>query len=105
MAYYEAKEEDGGELQHRVWDATPWMIDVYEGSMETMRYRDLIMWSDDKWGPQFWWPSGREGSWQRGSATVFGWTWWGFDTEEKMREFQAEWGGTDAEHDGEKRCA
>jgi len=102
MAYYEANEADGGELQHRVWDMTPWMLDVYEGKHDDMKYMEIIEWCHEKWGDQAWWPSGRHGAWQRGGATVFGWTWWGLNTEEKMLEFQAQWGGTDAEHDVEK---
>ena len=78
-------------LAHRVWDGTPWMVDWYGGRVDEARTRAMIEWCYEKFGEQAWWPSDRPGAWQRGSATVDGWTWWGFDTEDKMREFMAAW--------------
>lgn len=78
-------------LAHEVWDMTPWVADVYDGPHNSMRYRDMMMWCMERWGEQAWWPSGRKGAWQRGGATVDGWTWWGFDAEDKMREFVEAW--------------
>ena len=78
-------------LAHEVWDMTPWIIDVHDGRVEDGLYRDLMVWCQSRWGAQAWWPNGRKGAWQRGGATVDGWTWWGFDSEDKMREFVGAW--------------
>lgn len=78
-------------LAHRVWDGTPWMVNWYTGGISDGRTRDMIEWCHSTWGDQAWWPQDRPGPWQRGSATIHGWEWWGFDTEEKMRAFMARW--------------
>ncbi len=78
-------------LAHEVWDMTPWVVDVFEGANRDMGYMDRMHWCRERWGDQAWWPSGLKGAWQRGGATVDGWTWWGFDSEDKMNEFLAAW--------------
>lgn len=80
-------------LAHEVWDMTPWVVDVFDGqwSEEPQRRYEMMHWCRDRWGEQAWWPSGRKGAWQMGSATVCGWAWWGFDSEEHMKEFVAAW--------------
>jgi len=83
--------EDDVRLAHEVWDMTPWVVDVYEGPRRGEGYKERMQWCRDKFGDEAWWPSARKGGWQRGCATVDGWTWWGFDTEEKMNEFVAAW--------------
>lgn len=84
--------EDDLRLAHQVWDMTPWVVDMFDGSMvRDDRYRQMIMWCHKKWGDPAWWPSGRKGAWQRGGTTVNGWTWWGFDTKDKMNEFASAW--------------
>ena len=84
-------------LAHEVWDMTPWVVDVYDGRTQDGRYLEMMHWCRERWGDQAWWPSGRKGSWQRGGATVDGWTWWGFDTENKMSEFVAAWPSPESE--------
>lgn len=78
-------------LHHRVWDGTPWMVNWYTGGVSDGRTRDMIEWCHSQFGEQAWWPANRPGAWQRGSATVNGWEWWGFDTEDKLRAFMAAW--------------
>lgn len=78
-------------LAHRVWDGTPWMVNWYTDSPNTDRARSMIEWCHSKWGDQAWWPQDRPGPWQRGSATIHGWEWWGFDAEDKMRAFMDAW--------------
>lgn len=89
--YAASRGKEDLDLAHEVWDATPWIVDAWEGDHDSMRYRDMLLWCDERWGNQAWWPSGRPGSWQRGSAIIFGWNWWGFDTEDKMHAFMAQW--------------
>lgn len=78
-------------LAHRIWDDTPWMVNCYSGSVGDDRCRSMIEWCFRQFGDQAWWPTGRPGAWQRGSATINGWEWWGFDTEDKMLDFMAAW--------------
>lgn len=99
MAWYDANDRDP-ELQHKVWDPTPWMLDVYTGNSDDDRMRVIMDWARERFGDEAWPIHGKPGTWHRGGATVYGWTWFGFDTEERMREFQIKWGGHDQEHDG-----
>lgn len=78
-------------LSRRVWDGTPWMVNWYTGGINDGRTRDMIEWCHEQFGEQAWWPSGRPGAWQRGSATINGWEWWGFDTEARMQQFMTAW--------------
>lgn len=82
---------DGVDLQHKVWDATPWMVDVYTGRIGEERDRDMRLWCEDAFGDEAWPIHGRPGAWHRGGATVDGWTWFGFETEVMMERFLAAW--------------
>lgn len=99
MAWYDEHDRDPA-LQHKVWDATPWMLDVYTGNTDDDRMRVIMDWARERFGDEAWPIHGKPGAWHRGGATVYGWTWFGFDTEDRMREFQIKWGGHDQEHDG-----
>lgn len=98
MAYYDTNDRDPA-LQHKVWDPTPWMLDVYTGRGDD-RMRAILAWCLERFGDEAWPIHGKPGSWHMGGATLYGWTWFGFDTEEKMRAFQAKWGGLEEELDG-----
>ena len=76
----------------QVWSGTPWMIDAPTGRVESDRFREIMEWCRDRFGPEAWPLHGRPGHWQRGGATINGETWLGFSTEAQMREFVAEWG-------------
>ena len=92
--YILANNPDPADLQRKVWDGTPWIVDVYTGgSANVDRDRSIILWCADHFGEEAWPFSDepRAGRWKRGGATVFGWTWYGFDTEEAMNEFRAAW--------------
>ena len=75
----------------KVWSVTPWMLDVYTGNIDSERYRTIVMWCRDTFGDEAWPIHGRPGEWQTGTATVFGWTWIGFDSEAKMQRFVEAW--------------
>lgn len=104
MAYSQKHDHDGGKLNLQVWGTVPWMLDVYVGreSKGDQRWYEILTWCRDRFGPECY-PFGDEikpGAWRSGNATIHGWQWFGFDTEERMKEFQAAWGGTCLEHDG-----
>lgn len=85
-----AREPDG-DLQRRVWDPTPWMFDAYTG--DDRRRHAMRVWCYATFGPPTW-PFGddpRPGRWHEGSATVFGWTWFGFSTLAEAAEFEEAW--------------
>ena len=82
------------DLMRRVWEPTPWMADVWTGgfAQEFGREREIREWCTERFGPECFVIGGREGKWQRGSATINGWPWMGFATEAMMNEFLAVWG-------------
>jgi hypothetical protein len=75
----------------KVWDPTPWMIDVYTGSEDGLREFQIMRWCYDELGEQSSPIHGQTGRWHRGNATIYGWTWFGFATEADMQLFQATW--------------
>lgn len=93
MAYYDANPTQDAALQHEVWDGTPWMVDAYTGNWEDGRERLMLLWCQEQFGPEAWPFSDtpRPGNWKRGGATVFGWSWFGFATEEQMKQFIEAW--------------
>lgn len=92
MEWHEAQgDAERTALAHLVWDGTPWMVNWYTGGVGDGRTRDMIEWCHSQFGPQAWWPTDTPGAWQRGSATIHGWEWWGFNTESHMLAFMAAW--------------
>ncbi len=78
-------------LMARVWRDTPWMVDAYTGSHDSDRRHHLLEWCHEQFGPEAAPIHGRPGSWHSGGATVYGWTWMGFATEDQMCKFMARW--------------
>ena len=83
--------DSGDALMQRVWADTPFMTDAYTGGINTERWRDVMSWCRDTFGDEAWPIHGKPGLWYSGGATVNGWTWMGFNTEEMMRQFQEQW--------------
>ena len=81
-----------GTLMRKVWESTPWMVDVYTGDVYDGREHKIMSWCRDKFGPEHWPIHGKPGTWHRGGATIHGWTWMGFATKEMMDEFVQQWG-------------
>ena len=81
-------------LMHKVWEPTPWVVDVWTGGFSNnyTREQEIRRWCAERFGPECFVIGGREGKWQRGGATIHGWTWMGFETEAMMNEFLAAWG-------------
>ncbi len=84
------------ELMHTVWDNTPWMVEAYTGSIDNFgRYREIMNWCRENFGEEAWPIHGKSGDWHCGGATVMGWTWIGFKTEEMMLKFIDKWRNED----------
>jgi hypothetical protein len=80
-------------LTRKVWEPTPWMIDMYTGHhpFGDPRERQILDWCYDELGEESSPIHGHTGRWHRGSATVNGRTWFGFATETDMQRFLAAW--------------
>lgn len=78
-------------LHHKVWDATPWMVNAYTGRIGDERDAEIREWCSEQFGDEAWPIHGRPGLWHRGGGTVNGWTWIGFATQEMMDRFEAAW--------------
>lgn len=87
--------ESGEDSLHaRVWRGTPWIADAWVGDWQReSREAEMLEWCADTFGVEAFpfGPQPRTGRWRRGGATVFGWAWFGFDTEEAMNQFIAAW--------------
>lgn len=77
------------ELMRDVWAATPWMVDAFTGDYG--REREILEWCYEQFGPQASQIHGKPGTWYRGSATVYGHTWFGFATAEQLARFAQRW--------------
>lgn len=88
---YDYGDADRGALMRKVWEPTPWMLDSFTGRCGEARERDILHWCYDTFGDQASPIHERAGVWQRGSATINGWTWFGFSTEQQMHLFATQW--------------
>lgn len=93
MLAFNCKDDDRSVLQRKVWELTPWMIDVFTG--EYRRHEKIRRWCYDTFGMMSSPIHEIAGTWREGGATVHGHTWYGFASEEQMQEFIAEWGGSE----------
>lgn len=88
---FEVLEADKHELMHKVWDPTPWIINVETLSPSTeegIRRWDIMRdWLISNIGVESYTIHGYVGAWHRGGATVCGWTFFGFATEDMMHKF------------------
>lgn len=83
--------EQADDLMRKVWAGTPWMTEAYTGSPDDARWQEMADWCETHYGPEAWPIHGHAGRWHRGGATINGFTWLGFATEEMMRAFEAAW--------------
>lgn len=94
---YVLPDDSHGGISREVWAGTPWIATIWTDSCSTaegiIRHSGMMKWLRERYGeparpfadpPQ-------PGRWREGNATVCGWTWFGFDTEERMQEFIAAW--------------
>lgn len=87
MLAFDYADQERADLMHYVWSVTPWIIDCYTGSINDERMREMRGWLRENMGPQAFPIHGKAGDWQYGSATIQGWTWVGFATEEQLSRF------------------
>jgi hypothetical protein len=86
----EDKDRERGELMHKVWNPTPWMLDVFDGGPgPDGREREIRNWLNRHFGRESSPIHGHEGLWHQGNVTMHGRTWYGFATEEMMTRFAA----------------
>lgn len=83
-------------LAFKVWNPTPWVINVYLGDkIDNQPFRkdecDIKEWCRNNFGKESWPIHDRPGNWYRGGGTVMGWTWIGFKTEDMMKKFIFAW--------------
>ena len=93
-----ATEKDDDErlaLSHKVWDPTPFVIDVYMGEIAEFGMRTdertIREYCRGYFGKESWPIHDEPADWYRGGATVDGWTWFGFKTKEMMDKFIFDW--------------
>ena len=91
MLEYDYGDEDRRDLMEKVWSGTPWMVDAFTDGINSPRERAMIEWCRDEFGDEAWPIHGKSGSWHYGCVTIHGWTWFGFDTEDKMHQFCERW--------------
>jgi hypothetical protein len=98
LAWSIENENDRGELMRSVWSGTPWIVNAYTGPIQNHgAYRAIMEWCLKEFGKEASPIHGIEGQWRAGGATVVGWTWMGFATEEMMERFKSKWKVRDRE--------
>lgn len=83
------------ELNRKAWGPTPYMVDVFTGRTGADQDMEIRRWCLDEFGKESAPLIGHDGTWRRGSATIDGWTWYGFATEDMMRRFVERWGDSE----------
>lgn len=78
-------------LMEKVWSITPWMVDAYTGRVSNERDIDIREWCRERIGDEAQPIHEMPGKWQRGGATIDGWTWFGFTNMADMDAFVAAW--------------
>jgi len=94
IQYAEKKESvDGLALEKKVWDPTPFVIDVYIGKRNSIDddEQDIREYCIENFGKESWPIYNKPADWYRCGATVDGWTWFGFKTEQMMLKFISDW--------------
>lgn len=86
-------DNERNELIHKVWDNFPWMVNAYTGGYSNRidREQDILHWCIKNIGDQASPIHNKPGEWCRGTATINGWTFIGFKSEEAMNKFIDSW--------------
>jgi hypothetical protein len=85
-------DQERTDLMVKVWAGTPFVVNVRTGSINSEAEREIAEWCRESFGPDAWPIHGKPGKWQRGSATVHGETFMGFDTAETLAIFMGRFG-------------
>ena len=84
----EDEDRERGELMRKVWEPTPWMLDVFDGGPGVDgRELEIRNWCNRHFGRESSPIHGHAGLWHRGNVTIHGRTWYGFATKEMMERF------------------
>ena len=87
MQTFDYGDDERRDLMIDVWSPTPWIVDAFSDRTNSDTDRAMVEWCREAFGGEAWPIHGRAGEWQRGSATIHGWTWFGFRTEDQMNQF------------------
>jgi len=88
---YDYGDKNRAKLMHNVWKDTPYMVDAWTGSTAANRDYEMLEWCYYHFGDQHYPIHGKPGDWQRGGATINGWTWYGFRTAKQLKQFLDHW--------------
>lgn len=91
MIEHEYQDQETRDLMQKVWQDTPFMVNIFTGPFENDRRREMEDWCRENFGQENLAIWGKKGNWQLGSVTIFGWNWAGFATQEQMEKFLARW--------------
>lgn len=89
MLNFSYPDAERGKLMREVWGGTPFMTNCNTGSADERRMDQIRTWCRQRWGDEALPIHGRAGRWHVGGATVFGWTWFGFESADMLCEFEA----------------
>lgn len=90
IEHAQSVDEEALDLAHKVWDPTPWVINVKTGSFDENIYPPMREFCLKNFGEESWPIHNKPRNWYRGGVTLFGWTWMGFATKEMMEQFLIE---------------
>ena len=85
-------DQERTDLMIKVWAGTPFVVNVRTGNINSETEREITEWCRERFGRDAWPIHGKPGKWQRGSATVHGETFMGFDTAETVAIFMGRFG-------------
>ena len=90
---FDYRDEERRDLVQKTWSATPWMVNAHTGGSldDPVRENEIHSWCSEHFGQEHDPWSGPPGKWRRGLATICGWTWMGFATDDMMRQFIERW--------------
>lgn len=97
---YDYGDKERSDLMAKVWTVTPYMVNVKTGSPTDETFMEIREWCTETFGREAWPIHGYEGSWQTGSATVYGETFMGFATASDLAMFSSRFPDLIIEGDG-----
>lgn len=74
-----------------VWSSTPWVVDSFTDTVNSERNESIVNWCFQNFGKEASPILGKSGNWYSGGASINGWRWMGFKTEEMMKEYLGAW--------------
>lgn len=78
-------------IMRKIWDRTPWMVQVWMGGADSTRLETIKAWCREHYGHEAQPIQGVAGDWHCGRASMKGRTWFGFRTEAMLKAFDEAW--------------